>query len=78
MSTIVEIRHLGRHAGTRVTVRGWVQTTRTHGRVAFAVVRDGTGIVQCVVVQKQVPAEAWELFQTLTQETSVHVGGVPG
>jgi asparaginyl-tRNA synthetase len=75
MSTIVEIRHLGRHAGTRVTVRGWVQTTRTHGRVAFAVVRDGTGIVQCVVVQKQVPAEAWELFQTLTQETSVHVSG---
>ena len=75
MSSIAEIRQLGRHVGETVIVRGWVQTTRTHGRVAFAVVRDGTGIVQCVLVQKQVSPESWSLFQELTQEASVIVTG---
>ncbi|NJD11378.1 MAG: asparagine--tRNA ligase [Gemmatimonadetes bacterium] len=70
-----EVRQLGRHDGASVTVRGWVQTTRTHGKVAFVVVRDGTGIVQCVVVQKQVPPAAWELCGALTQESSVAVTG---
>ena len=55
MPIMTEIRHLGRHVGETVVVRGWVQTTRAHGKVAFAVLRDGTGIVQCVFVQKQVP-----------------------
>jgi len=75
MSTFVDIKRLGQHVGASVTVRGWVQTTRTHGKVAFVVVRDGTGIVQCVLVQKQVPAETWELFQTLMQEASVLATG---
>ena len=56
-------------------MRGWVQTTRTHGKVAFAVVRDGTGIVQCVIGQKQVPPRVWDLLQSLTQESSVTVTG---
>ena len=76
MPTFSEIRQLGQHAGTSVTVRGWIQSTRTHGKVAFTDVRDGSGIVQCVLVQKQVPAETWELFQSLTQEASVHVTGI--
>jgi asparaginyl-tRNA synthetase len=75
MSPISEIRHLGRHADATVTVRGWVQTTRTHGKVAFVVIRDGTGIVQCVLVKKEVPPEAWELLQSLTQESSVSITG---
>ena len=37
-------------AGATVTVRGWVQHVRTQGKVAFLVVRDGTGVVQCVFV----------------------------
>src|SRR5688572_27448053 len=75
MSDISEIKHLGQHDGGTVTVRGWVQTTRSHGKVAFVVVRDGTGIVQCVLVQKQVPAEVWVRFEHLHLETSVFVTG---
>ncbi len=75
MATISEIIHLGQHESATVTVRGWVQTVRTHGKVGFIVVRDGTGIVQCVVVQKQVGEETWSRFQALTQEASVHVTG---
>ncbi|CAN5705502.1 asparagine--tRNA ligase [soil metagenome] len=70
-----DIRELGRHDGGTATVRGWVQTTRTHGKVAFVVVRDGTGIVQCVVARKEVPEQIWDLLPELTLETSVHVTG---
>ena len=56
-------------------MRGWVQATRSHGKVAFVVVRDGTGIVQCVLVKKEVAPEIWERFAELTLETSVHVTG---
>ncbi len=75
MSDFVEIRDLGKHVGEAVTVRGWVQTTRVHGKVAFVVVRDGSGIVQGVVVQKEVAPELWESLPQLTLESSVQVTG---
>jgi asparaginyl-tRNA synthetase len=75
MSSVSDIRDLGEHQAEGATVRGWDQTTRVHGRVAFVVVRDGTGILQCVVVQKEVPPEVWQLVQELTLESSVIVTG---
>ena len=62
-------------AGATVTVRGWVQHVRTQGKVAFLVVRDGTGVVQCVFVKNQVTPDVWERFGTLTIETAVSVTG---
>jgi asparaginyl-tRNA synthetase len=76
MSPNSDIRDLGRHEGGAATVRGWVQTTRAHGKVAFVVVRDGTGLVQCVVGQRDVSAGVWELVvHGLTLEASVQVAG---
>ncbi len=71
----VRIAELARHVGGVVTVRAWVTHVRSSGKVAFAVVRDGTGILQAVLVKSQVPAESWEAFGTLTQETSVAITG---
>jgi asparaginyl-tRNA synthetase len=75
MPSIVEVRDLGRHVGEVVTVRGWLQTTRLHGKVGFLVLRDGTGIVQGVVVQKQVDASVWDRFAAATLESSLQVTG---
>ncbi|MCI0432783.1 MAG: asparagine--tRNA ligase [Gemmatimonadetes bacterium] len=75
MCVPVEIRHLGRHTGTLVHVRGWVQTTRIHGKVGFVVVRDGSGIVQCVVVRSQVAEVIWSLLDQLTIECTVSIAG---
>lgn len=75
MAVPVEITQLGDHVGEPVSISGWVETTRGHGKVAFAVVRDGTGIVQCVFLKKALPEEVWAAFETLTQESTVVVTG---
>ncbi len=63
-------------AGHTAVVRGWVATTRSSGKIAFVVVRDGTGMLQAVLSKKDVPAEVWDAFGKLTQETSLEVTGV--
>ena len=69
------IEELPQLVGQTVTVRGWVTTTRSSGKIAFAVLRDGTGYLQAVLSKKEVPGTAWEAFGKLTQETSVTVTG---
>ena len=74
--TVVRIKELGSHVDETVTVRGWVVTTRSSGKIAFLVLRDGTGFVQAVLPKKEVGEAIWERFQSLTQETSVAVTGI--
>src|SRR6476661_4395832 len=69
------IADLSAHAGQSVRVRGWVTHLRSSGKVAFIVMRDGSGTLQCVLVKSSVPADAWELFAQLTQETTIEVAG---
>src|SRR3989475_595745 len=69
------IEDLPRLVGQTVTVRGWVTTTRSSGKIAFVVLRDGTGSLQAVLSKKDVSDAAWEAYGKLTQETSVAVTG---
>ena len=69
------ISELPNHVGQTVTVRGWVTHLRSSGKIAFIVMRDGTGILQSVVVKSQVSPEVWERFGTLTQEACIAVTG---
>jgi asparaginyl-tRNA synthetase len=73
--TAVQISGLRAHVGQTVTVRGWVVTTRSSGKIAFVVVRDGSGIVQGVLSKKEVPGATWAAFESQTQETSVALTG---
>jgi len=63
-------------AGQVVTIQGWVTTTRSSGKIAFAVLRDGTGLCQAVFVKNALPPETWERFKDLTLECSVAVTGL--
>jgi len=74
-ATFVRIAELPAHAGQNVVVRAWVTHLRSSGKIAFAVLRDGTGICQTVFVKNQLPPEAWERFAQLTTETSVEISG---
>jgi asparaginyl-tRNA synthetase len=73
--TAVRINELAAHVDRVVTLRGWAVTTRSSGKIAFLVLRDGTGQVQCVVSRKEVPEADWTAFGAITQETSVEVTG---
>ena len=73
--TVAQIEELGPLAGSDVLVRGWVATTRSSGKIAFLVLRDGTGYLQAVLSKKEVGDDVWALFQQLTQESSVEVTG---
>jgi asparaginyl-tRNA synthetase len=69
------IDELKQHVGRTVTVRGWVTHLRSSGKIAFVVMRDGTGQIQGVLVKTQIPPEVWERFAALTIETSVAMTG---
>lgn len=69
------IDELKQHLGRTVTVRGWVTHLRSSGKIAFVVMRDGTGQIQGVLAKTQIPPEVWERFAALTIETSVAMTG---
>jgi asparaginyl-tRNA synthetase len=75
MPDVHRIEELPQRVGETVRTRGWVTTTRSSGKIAFVVLRDGTGYLQAVVSKQDVPAAAWEAFGRLTQETSLEVTG---
>ncbi|MCH7731436.1 MAG: asparagine--tRNA ligase [Candidatus Marinimicrobia bacterium] len=62
--------------GKEVTLHGWVYNKRSSGKIWFLILRDGTGLTQCVVVKGNVPDEIFELEPDLTQESSVSVVGI--
>ena len=63
------------YAGASATVYGWVTHLRSSGKVAFIVIRDGTGTLQAVLVKSAVSPETWARFAELTQETSIAITG---
>ena len=72
----VYIQDLAGHVGQEVLLRGWVYNTRFSGKIGFVIVRDGTGLCQCVVEKKDAAADAFAAAKALTQESSVEVTGL--
>ncbi len=68
------IEQVGRHEGQQVTICGWLYNLRESGRLLFPIFRDGTGLIQGVVSQKE-HAAVFDTVKELTQESSVIVTG---
>jgi asparaginyl-tRNA synthetase len=71
---IITIEQAGAHAGGSVTIRGWLYNLRESGKLLFPIFRDGTGIMQGVVSQKEHP-EVFSALKGLPQESSVIARG---
>lgn len=69
------IEDAARYDGQSVTVKGWVYNKRSSGKIKFLILRDGTGLMQSVLFKGECNEEAFELFEKLTQESSVEVTG---
>jgi asparaginyl-tRNA synthetase len=68
------INELKDHIGEEVTLKGWLYNSRSSGKLVFLQLRDGTGIVQCVVFKGN-SEEVFEKAKPLGQESSLIVTG---
>src|SRR5438105_4986888 len=71
----IYITELCQHVDEEVTLKGWLYNMRSSGKLLFPQLRDGTGIVQCVVAKNSVAPEVWEALKPLGQESSLVVTG---
>jgi len=75
MKSETSISDLKNTTGQQVTLCGWLYNSRSSGKVQFLVLRDGTGLCQCVVEQGKIPDELFEQLRHLGQESSLTVTG---
>ena len=71
----VYIEDLKKHVGQDVTVKGWLYNRRAKGKIAFLILRDGTGLVQAVAVTAEIGDAAFSICEKLPQESSLIVTG---
>jgi asparaginyl-tRNA synthetase len=71
----VSIEQLKGFIGRDVTLRGWLYNNRPSGKVQFLVLRDGTGLCQCVIEKAKVGEDLFEQIKHLGQESSLSVSG---
>jgi len=69
------VENLAQYVGNEVTLRGWVYHKTGKGKLQFIQLRDGTGVVQCVLFKGNVSDEVFEDAKRLTQESSIIVTG---
>ncbi|MHC4220917.1 MAG: asparagine--tRNA ligase [Planctomycetota bacterium] len=75
-NTKTYISDIGRSDGLKVTLAGWLYRGRSSGKVLFLVVRDGTGLCQCIVEKDKISDELFEQLKHLGQESSLTVTGI--
>jgi asparaginyl-tRNA synthetase len=71
----VYIEDIGKHEGQEVTIKGWLHTRRSSGKIHFLILRDGTGFIQAVMSKAAVGDDAFKAADHLSQETSIIVTG---
>src|SRR5438874_6939734 len=69
------IQDLSTFVDQEVTLRGWLYNKRSSGKIRFLILRDGTGICQCVVMKNAVDELTYNAFDALTQESAFAVTG---
>ena len=69
------INKISEYTDKEVTLKGWLYNIRSSGKLMFPEFRDGSGVIQGVVVKSAVTEKVWEDFSKLTQESSVIVTG---
>jgi asparaginyl-tRNA synthetase len=71
----VYVEDLAKHVDQEVTLNGWLYNKRGKGKLQFLILRDGTGVCQCVVFKGNVTEELFADAKSLTQESSISVTG---
>jgi asparaginyl-tRNA synthetase len=67
------IEMIPQHLGEEVLIQGWLYHKRSSGAIQFLLIRDGSGLIQAIVIKAN--AEAFQIAEALTQESSIRVWG---
>jgi asparaginyl-tRNA synthetase len=70
------VQDLSDHVGREVTLRGWLYNKRSSKGIHFIIVRDGSGVAQCVVNESDVSENAWKAADDATQESALEITGI--
>ena len=76
MTKRITISQAAAFTGQRVEIPGWLYNLRKSGKIVFPILRDGTGLMQCVAMKNNLSEELFESLKHLTQESSLIVTGV--
>ena len=72
---IIRINDIADYEGEEVTIRGWVYKRTGKGKLAFLLVRDGSGFAQCVAFKGDLDEELFDTISHIPQESSVVITG---
>ena len=75
MDNYTTINSLSQHENKQVTLAGWLYNSRGSGKIQFLIIRDGTGLCQCIVEKGKIPDELFQQLKHLGQESSLTVTG---
>ena len=75
MSSKYRVKDVGQYLGQEITLKGWLYNKRSSGKLHFLQLRDGSGIIQCVMFKGDVSPEQFDLGDKVTQESSIIVTG---
>jgi asparaginyl-tRNA synthetase len=73
---MVTVSELDKHIGKSVKLCGWVYNSRSSGKLVFIVLRDGTGLCQCVAFKGNLNEELFNQIKSFSQESSVEITGI--
>ncbi len=74
---VVPIDKAGASIGKNITIRGWIHRKRSSGGKIFTVIRDVSGVVQCVIDKSKISDKEWDAIDSAYLESSVIIKGVP-
>jgi asparaginyl-tRNA synthetase len=69
------ITDLHKYEGKHVILQGWIQNRRDSKGIVFIILRDGTGFIQCVVLEETIGTELFDKVKRLGLESSVRISG---
>jgi len=72
---VANIKDLDQFENQEVELRGWVYNIRSIGKIWFVILRDGTGLLQGVVVKGEASDKTFLLEHELNQEDSIIING---
>ena len=60
---IIRINDIERYDKQKVKINGWAYNSRRSGKIGFLMLRDGSGLMQCIIEKSHVGDEAFDLFK---------------